>query len=394
MTAAGGHSAPPLRAGERVLPPARYDAVLLSSFGGPEGQDDVIPFLRNVTRGRGIPEERLEEVAHHYRANGGVSPINEQNRRLRDALQAELDARGLGLPVYWGNRNWGPYFADALREAHAAGHDSLLALVTSAYSGYSSCRQYREDLAGALAETGLGGVMRVDKVRQFFDHPGFVEPFVEGTRAALARLREAGHPRPHVMFVTHSVPVSAADASGPREALPDGSPVPGGQGGGWYAEQHRAVAGLVMDAVADGHPGLEWSLVYQSRSGDPRTPWLEPDINDAIGALPADAQALVVVPIGFVSDHMEVVWDLDTEAVATAAARGLPMERVPTPGVAPAFVAGLADLVEERLAGRGGGRAHLSGLGPWQDVCPSDCCLGTTRLPVVAEATPPSDAPG
>src|SRR5690606_17983657 len=174
LTAVPGATAAAASGEPHVTEPTAYDAILLASFGGPEGQDDVIPFLRNVTRGRGIPEERLEEVATHYRAFGGVSPINDQNRALKAAIEAELDARGIRLPVYWGNRNWTPYVRDAVSAAHEAGHRKLIAIGTSAYSSYSSCRQYREDFAIALEETGLGGVMRIDKVRQFFDHPGFV----------------------------------------------------------------------------------------------------------------------------------------------------------------------------------------------------------------------------
>ncbi|WP_149203480.1 ferrochelatase [Actinotalea subterranea] len=371
--------------------PAPYDAVLLVSFGGPEGQDDVLPFLRNVTRGRGIPDERLEEVAHHYRAFGGVSPINAQNRDLRAALDAELGSRGLDLPVYWGNRNWDPYLRDALLEAHAAGHDRLLAVVTSAYSSYSSCRQYREDLAGALAETGLTGQMTIDKVRQYFDHPGFVTPFVQGVRAALVRAHEAlGADADlardaHVLFATHSIPTSTAVASGPPDADlgPDGA----------YGAQHRAVADVVMASVGTasdvgtgGATGqlsaVPWSLVYQSRSGAPTTPWLEPDINDAITELAErGVRAVVIVPLGFVSDHMEVMWDLDEEALTTARDAGMHAERVPTPGVDPAFVTGLVDLVEERLArdpadaGQGPRpRPALTSLGPWYDVCRPGCC--------------------
>lgn len=374
------------------LPPAepqprvRYDAVLLVSFGGPEGQDDVLPFLRNVTRGRGIPDERLEEVAHHYRHFGGVSPINAQCRALRAALGEELTRRGLDLPVYWGNRNWDPYLADALREAHAAGHRRLLAVVTSAYSSYSSCRQYREDLAAALAETGLDGELEVHKVRQYFDHPGFVAPFVTGTRdavrAVLTELGAGAHASDvHVLFSTHSIPTPTALASGPPEADlgPEGA----------YGAQHRAVAEVVMASLASGDQGIEapWSLVYQSRSGSPHSPWLEPDVNDAIRELAGQGvRGVVIVPLGFVSDHMEVLWDLDEEATETAREAGLAVARVPTPGVDPAFVAGLADLIGERHTihesgdgdeGAAGGpseRPALTPLGPWYDVCRAGCC--------------------
>ena len=210
------------------MAPKNYDAVLLASFGGPEGQDDVIPFLRNVTRGRGIPDERLEEVSHHYRANGGISPINQQNRELKAALEAELARRGIGMPVLWGNRNWDPYIPETLQDAYDAGHRKLLMVTTSAYSCYSSCRQYREDIGMALTETGLDGKLEVDKVRQYFDHPGFVEPFIEGTAAGIADVRAqlaaAGTPDApvHVLFATHSIPTRDADAAGkspdePRE---------------------------------------------------------------------------------------------------------------------------------------------------------------------------------
>ena len=348
--------------------PVAYDAVLLLGFGGPEGQDDVIPFLRNVTRGRGIPEERLEEVAHHYRHFGGVSPINAQNIALRDALQRELDARGLALPVALGNRNWMPYVGDAVRDLADAGHRQVLAIATSAYSSYSSCRQYREDLADALEATGLGGVVRIDKVRPFFDHPGFVAPFEAGIADALASLRDRGidpATEVEVLFSTHSIPDADADRSGPAErALGPG---------GAYVAQHRAVAEEIMRRLGDPAP---WRLVFQSRSGPPTVPWLEPDVNDAIAELPARGRrAVVLVPLGFVSDHMEVLWDLDEEATETAHGLGLVAIRTPTPGVDPRYVAGLADLVQERLEGRPvAERAAVTGLGPWYDVCRGGCC--------------------
>ncbi|WNM25076.1 ferrochelatase [Demequina capsici] len=388
---------PALAASTRTLAPATYDCILLAGFGGPEGQDDVIPYLRNVTRGRGVPDERLEEVAHHYRHFGGISPINQQNRDLKVALEAEIERRGLGLPVYWGNRFWAPYFTDALKELHADGHRRVLVLVTTAFSSYSGCRAYREDLAAALDEAGLAGELVLDKVRQYFDHPGFVEPNVDAVLGGLRELSERGDgDRLHVMFATHSIPSSAADVSGPREALPDGTPVPtgGGEewnaGGGWYVEQQRAVAALVMDRVADEFPGVPWSLVFQSRSGDPRMPWLEPDINLAIEALPESTTGLVISPLGFVSDHMEVAWDLDNEALETCEGRELSAVRVPTVGVDPAFVAGLIDLVEERHVAAAGEapreREALTTLGPWQDVCPADCCLGRAAKPTIASA--------
>ena len=348
----------------------KVDAILLASFGGPEGQDDVLPFLRNVTRGRGVPDERLEEVAHHYRANGGVSPINAQNRALKAAVEAELARRGLELPVFWGNRNWDPTMADAVRAAHAAGHRRLLALVTSAYTSYSGVGQYLEDFQRALDETGLADEVSITKLREYFDHPGFVAPFVEGVRAALARIDdERPGARTHVLFVTHSIPSAAAEASGPQFGK-----------GGAYVAQHCAVAHAVSDAAAAGIP---WSLVYQSRSGDPRTPWLEPDINDAIVDLAADGhtKAVVIVPFGFVSDHMEVMWDLDNEALTTSVENGLRAVRVPTPGTHPAFVSGLVDLIEERLNDvPADQRPHVTELGPWPDHDP----VGTRREKVAA----------
>jgi ferrochelatase len=353
---------------EPVATPVAYDAVLLAGFGGPEGQADVIPFLRNVTRGRGIPEERLEAVAGHYRAFDGVSPVNGQNRALTAALEAEFAARGVDLPVYWGNRNWGPYLRDAITAAADAGHTRLIAITTSAYSSYSSCRQYREDLAEALTETGLEGTVRIDKVRQYFDHPGFVTPFIDGVRGALDEVAAAGiaPTDTHVLFSTHSIPTADAAASGPPER--------GFGPGGAYEAQHRAVVDIVMAQV--DAPTVAYSLAYQSRSGPPGSPWLEPDVNDAIADLAAHGtRAVVIVPVGFASDHMEVKWDLDTEAMAAARDHGIFAVRVPTPGIQPAFVSGLVDLVLERSASVAeGDRAAMTGLGPWYDVCPPGCC--------------------
>ncbi len=359
---------------EHVTEPVEYDAILLAGFGGPEGQDDVIPFLRNVTSGRGIPDERLEEVAHHYRHFGGVSPINEHNRELKAALEGELASRGVDLPVIWGNRNWDPYLSDALAEAKQRGFTKLIAIATSAYSSYSSCRQYREDFADALADTGAGegtDAIQIDKVRQFFDHPGFVRPFIEGVRDGIAQL-QAADPRLdrttdiEVLFATHSIPSTDAAKSGPAER--------GFGEGGAYAAQHLAVAEVVMREA--GAADVPWQLVYQSRSGPPSMPWLEPDINDAIEELPAAGRkAIVIVPLGFVSDHMEVLWDLDNEALETAEQHGLAAVRVPTPGTHPAYVAGLVDLVLERVNGTPlAERPAVTELGPWYDVCRPGCC--------------------
>ena len=353
--------------------PVAYDGILLAGFGGPEGQDDVIPFLRNVTRGRGIPDERLEEVAHHYRHFGGVSPINDQNRALKSAIEDELARRGIRLPVYWGNRNWAPYLEQAVQDAADAGDTTLIAVATSAYSSFSSCRQYREDFARVLTETGLGDTVTIDKVRQFFDHPGFVAPFSAGVLAAVAGFLDEGvaPEEIRVLFSTHSVPMDDAKRSGPRD-------VDWGEGGA-YAAQHRAVAEVIMADVAAERPdaaAVAWDLVYQSRSGPPSQPWLEPDVCDVIETLPdAGVKAVAIVPLGFVSDHMEVLWDLDTEAIEAAHEAGLRAVRTPTPGVDPAYVSALVDLVVERLEGTPAAeRPHRTALGPWFDVCRPGCC--------------------
>ena len=338
--------------------PTAFDAVLLTGFGGPEGQSEVLPFLRNVTRGRGIPDERLEEVAHHYRHFGGVSPINQHNRDLRVALQDRLAELGLPLPVFWGNRNWTPYLNDAITQAHAAGHRTLIAIPTSAYSSYSSCRQYREDWADALEDSGLQTELRIDKVRPFFNHPGFAATFISGLQEAIEAARGEGiEPEQiDVLFCTHSIPSMDASLSG---------------GGDAYPEQHLALARYVMAQAA---PGVSWQLVYQSRSGPPQQPWLEPDVNDAIQAL-SGRRGVILVPLGFVSDHMEVLWDLDTEAIETAREAGLWVRRTATPGVQPAFVDALADLVAERVEGRPTAqRASVTEIGPWYDVCRPGCC--------------------
>lgn len=350
---------------EHATEPMNYDAILLSGFGGPEGQDDVLPFLRNVTRGRGIPDERLEEVAHHYRQFGGVSPINEQNRQLKSALEAALSAAGLDLPIYWGNRNWAPYLDDALAQAAADGVRKMIAIPTSAYSSYSSCRQYREDWADALESSGLQQTLQIDKVRQFFSHPGFIQPFVNGVQEGIAAARRAGHELSNieVLFSTHSIPTEDASRSG-AGLFSDVA-------GGGYVAQHLAVA---EEVIAKAAPGVSWQLVYQSRSGPPSQPWLEPDINDALRALEART-AVLIVPLGFVSDHMEVMWDLDEEASATATELGLWATRTPTPGTHPDFVNALVDLVQERISGRRVGmRANATSIGAWFDVCRPGCC--------------------
>lgn len=356
-----------------VTTPVAYDGILLAGFGGPEGQEDVIPFLRNVTRGRGIPDERLEEVAHHYRHFGGVSPINGQNRALKAALESELAARGIDLPVYWGNRNWAPYLEEVVTEASAQGHNTLLAFATSAYSSFSSCRQYREDFARVLEETGLGDTVTIDKIRPFYDHPGFVDAFETGVRDAVATFLADGIAAAdiQILFSTHSIPTDDAVRSGSRD-------IDWGDGGA-YAAQHLAVAAWVMDRVRQTIPEaseVSWELVYQSRSGPPSQPWLEPDVCDVIEELPARGRkAVAVVPVGFMSDHMEVLWDLDTEASEAAEEAGLAFTRTPTPGVSPAFVTGIVDLIEERLQGRPNeDRPHVTALPGGFDVCRPGCC--------------------
>jgi len=340
-----------------------YDAVVLVSFGGPERPEDVLPFLENVTRGRGIPRERLAEVGEHYYLFGGRSPINEQCRTLLAAVQTEFDLRELAVPLYWGNRNWAPYLDDTLHRVAAAGHQRVLAVITSAYPCYSSCRQYRENLFDA-APAGL----RVDRLRHYANHPGFVAASVDATDAALDQLGAAAGGA-KLLFVTHSIPEAMALTSGPEPRPPAGG----------YVAWHESVAAEVTRQVAARRGALlGHELVYCSRSGPPSQPWLEPDVNDRIRELQAEGVAAVVtVPIGFISDHMEVIYDLDTEAAATAAEIGLPFARAATAGVHPAFVAGLLDLMMERAEAARGGEPDrpVVGGGPvgWYE-CQPDCC--------------------
>jgi ferrochelatase len=342
---------------------AAYDAVILLSFGGPERPEDVLPFLTNVTRGRGVPAERLAEVAEHYQRFGGVSPINQQCRDLLAAIRADFAAHGLDLPVYWGNRNWHPMLADTVARMRDDGVRRALAFVTSAYSGYSACRQYQEDIATARAAVGPGAPV-IDKLRQYWDHPGFVQPHVDAVRAALDRLGGV-HRHTRLVFTAHSVPVSLAATAGPQ--------------GGRYEAQLRETARLVAGAAA---PGLPYDLVWQSRSGPPRVPWLEPDINDHLEAL-ADSgvKSVVVSPIGFVSDHFEVVWDLDTQAADTAKRLGLNYARAATPGTDPRFVAMVRELVCERLDPAGTPPRRQLGTLPAWDTCPANCCPAPSRRP-------------
>ncbi|MFL6162476.1 MAG: ferrochelatase [Jatrophihabitantaceae bacterium] len=336
-----------------------YDAFLLLSFGGPCGPAEVLPFLRNVTAGRGIPDERLAEVAEHYQHFGGVSPITAQNEALLAALAAEFDRRGFALPAYFGNRNWHPFVTDTARQLAADGHREVLVLATSATGSYSGCRQYREDLARA-AEAAPG--VRFTKLRHYFDHPGFIQANADAVRAALARLPAEDADTARLVFTAHSVPVSMNASAGPS--------------GGLYLRQHQATAALVAELVRG--PGAEFDLVWQSRSGPPRLPWLAPDINDQLRALAATGvRSVLVAPTGFVSDHLEVLWDLDNEAAATAAELGLNFVRAATAGTHPAFVAGLADLVAEQLTGVAPKSLSALGIGGWQ--CPDFCCPPPAR---------------
>ncbi|MFG2268240.1 ferrochelatase [Streptomyces chartreusis] len=373
------------------MPDARdaspYDALLLLSFGGPEGPDDVIPFLENVTRGRGIPTERLKEVGEHYFQFGGVSPINDQNRALLDALRKDFAEHGLDLPIHWGNRNWAPYLTDTLREMVTDGHRRILVLATSAYASYSGCRQYRENLADSLAALEAEGfeLPRVDKLRHYFNHPGFLEPMIDGVLRSLADLPEDVRAGAHIAFSTHSIPTAAADSSGRVEDHGDG---------GAYVAEHLDVAKVIADAVRErtgvDHP---WQLVYQSRSGAPHIPWLEPDICDHLEERhAAGVPAVVIAPIGFVSDHMEVLYDLDTEARDKAEELGLPMRRSATVGDDPRFAAAVRDLVLERAAVE---RAEevtpcaLGALGASHNLCPVGCCPSRAPRPAAAGADSP-----
>ncbi len=351
--------------------PDPYDALLLVSFGGPEKPEDVVPFLENVTRGRGIPRERLEQVGEHYFLFGGKSPINDQNKALIAALETELAEHGVDLPIYWGNRNWAPYLTDTVEQMARDGVRRAVCVVTSAYSSWSSCRQYRENLADALDALPADLARpRLDKVRVYFNHPGFVTASVDGVLAALADLPDEVRDDARLVFVTHSIPLTMSEASGPE--------------GGAYVAQHLDAAAVVATAVQEA-TGVERSheLVYCSRSGSPRTPWLEPDVNDRLEELAAEGAAgVVLIPVGFVSDHMEVVYDLDTEALATAEKLGLPARRAASAGTHPAFVTALRELVVERAAAERGEdveRPALGVRGPSHDYCPVGCCLGADQ---------------
>ncbi len=329
----------------------RYDAVLVMSFGGPEGMDDVMPFLENVTRERNVPRARLLEVAHHYESFGGVSPINAQNRALIAALQAELEAKGPKLPVYFGNRNWHPLITDTVRRMVDDGVRRSIVFVTSAFSSYSGCRQYREDIIRAQEEVGEAAPA-FDKLRLYFNHPGFIEPCVANLKAALERIPSDRRGRAHVAFTAHSVPLAMARGSS-------------------YLAQLEEASRLVAEGAGVG----EWSLVFQSRSGPPQVPWLEPDVLDHMEQRAAAGVGnLVILPIGFISDHMEVLFDLDVEAAEKAEELGIHLVRAATVGTAAPFVEMIRELILERMSAQPERRA-LGALGPSHDVCPVDCCL-------------------
>ena len=358
---------------------APYDALLLCSFGGPNGPDDVLPFLRNVTVGKNIPEDRLVEVGEHYGHFGGRSPINEQNLELVAALQAELQRRGVQLPVLWGNRNWHPYTVDTLRDAAAFGATRVLAIVTSAYASYSGSRQYREHLAHAVAELA-DAAPEIDIVRPFFNDPGFVTANADAITEAAAEL-DGGLAGAHIVYVTHSIPDTMQDASAVT--------------GPGYREQHEDVLATINALLTgDVAPTFDSSLAYCSRSGDPRTPWLEPDVNDHLAELAQrGVNKVIIAPIGFISDHMEVAFDLDTEALETAAEHGIAAVRADTVGVRQVFVSGLVDLVLERAARERGEDVVAPTLGAYDalpDVAPPGSCRmrhgEVTGVPVLAGA--------
>jgi ferrochelatase len=342
-----------------------YDAILLLSFGGPEGPEEVVPFLRRVTAGRGIPDERLEQVGEHYFQFGGRSPLNDQNRALIAALRAELDARGDATPVIWGNRNSAPFLVDTLREAHGGGLRRLVAVTTSAYSSYSSCRQYRENLADAVGELRDEGLdVMIDKIAPFAPRAGFVRANLRHVVEALRTLDGIPDNEVALLFVTHSIPDAMDQTSGPG----DGD-------GHLYQRQHLALASAVTEeANAALGRDLVGELVFCSRSGPPSQPWLEPDVNDRLKELVAQGRtAVVAAPLGFISDHMEVVYDLDTEAAATAQELGLRFVRASTVGTDPTFVSDLVDAVAERAA-EALGEPVPEFEGRMASACAAGCC--------------------
>jgi len=349
-----------------------YDSLLIVSFGGPEGPEEVLPFLENVLRGRNVPRERLLAVAEHYQHFGGVSPINAQNRALIAALEGELRTYGPQLPIYWGNRNWRPLLADTLRQMAADGRRRALAFVTAATSSYSSCRQYLENIAAAQAEVGPSAPA-VDKLRAFFNHPGYIAALVDRVSAALDQLPESQRRDAVLVFTAHSIPQSMAQTSRYQQQLEEASRLVFA-GLGAVLARNADDGNLSRERASLGLVDNRWRLVYQSRSGPPSQPWLEPDVCDYLRQLhAAGVQSVVVVPIGFISDHMEVLYDLDTEAAAVAAELGLNLVRAGTAGTHPRFVEMIRELIVERMD-PSQPRLALGECGPSHDVCPADCC--------------------
>jgi len=331
----------------------RFDSLLLLSFGGPEGPDDVMPFLRNVTKGRGVPDERLAVVADQYALFGGKSPINDLNRGLLDSINHELTSRGYELPTFWGNRNWHPFLSDAVEQLKSDGHKSTVCLVTSAFSSYSGCRQYHEDLEVACA--ALSEPPAIERVRVFWNHPGFLETAAE--LLTESRVNASLSTQTPVLHTAHSLPLSMAANSD-------------------YEAQLNEAAEIVSELAGMQGPS---EVVFQSRSGPPSVPWLEPSIESRLQELAADGISEVLVhPLGFIADHMEVLFDLDTQAFGVAKESGITMVRTPTVGTHPRFVAMLVDLIEE-AAGLREDRPTLGSSGPRPDTCLLDCCPAPTR---------------
>lgn len=334
-----------------------YDAILVVSFGGPEGMNDVMPFLQNVLRGRVVPPERLKSVARHYELFQGISPINEQNRQLIAALTLLLNAEGPHLPIYWGNRNWHPLLADTVKRMVDDGIKRALAFVTSAYSSYSGCRQYLENIEEARAQVGPAAPV-IDKLRAYYNHPGFINPNIENVTAALNQIPASRRGQAHLIFTAHSIPQEMAASCN-------------------YRAQLLEAGGL----IAKGAGSDSWRLAYQSRSGPPQQQWLEPDICDYLREVhAAGITDVVVAPIGFISDHMEVKYDLDTEARLLAESLGMNFVRAATVGIHPEFVRMIRELITERIE-TGTTRRSLGTLGPRPDVCAIDCCLKPTLPP-------------
>jgi ferrochelatase len=329
-----------------------YDAILWVSFGGPEKEDDVIPFLENVLRGKNVPRERMLAVAEHYYHFGGSSPINQQNRELIRALQDELAAHGPHLPVYWGNRNWHPLLTDTVARMKSDGIKRALAFATSAYSSYSSCRQYLENIENASAAVGEGAPV-IDKIRPFYNHPAYIAAQTEQVQKALAQIPGERRAAAHIVYTAHSIPLRMAENCR-------------------YAEQLLEAAGLVSAALGRS----EYPLAYQSRSGPPSQPWLGPDILEHLKTIANNGHVkdVVIVPIGFVSDHMEILYDLDTEASQLCAELGFNMVRAAAVGTNSGFARMVRELIAERISGNSE-RPSVGTMGPWPDVCPAGCCL-------------------